>query len=87
VSNPEEAGPNRLRRLEDVISALEDVPEGAMPPIRVLFRLSELGVKDPASLTVDVLRKRVQAIKRLYIDRVDDERRALIASAPGKRSR
>lgn len=77
MNEPEEDGHVKLRRLEDVISALEEVPDAAIPPIRVLFRLSELGIKDPSSLSVTVLRKRVQAIKRLYTERVEDERRAM----------
>lgn len=84
VSEGEEDAPGRLRRLDDVLKALEDVPAGEMPPIRLLFRLSELGVKDPSSQSVEVLRRRVLAIKRLYTEGVDDNPRTVPAGS-GKR--
>lgn len=84
MSEGEEDAPGRLRRLDDVLKALEDVPAGEMPPIRLLFRLSELGVKDPSSQSVEVLRRRVLAIKRLYTEGVDDNPRPVPAGS-GKR--
>jgi hypothetical protein len=64
-----------LRRLQDLMSALDTLGDNEMPPLPVLFRLSELGVKDPAGQKVPVLRRRVLAIHRLYQDRVTEERR------------
>lgn len=85
MSSGEEEG-GKLRRLDDVIGALDEIPAGAMPPLRLLFRLSELGVKDPSTQSVEVLRRRVLAIKRLYTERVDEERREA-AGKSGKRGK
>lgn len=85
MSDGEEEG-GKLRRLDDVIDALDEIPAGAMPPLRLLFRLSELGVKDPSTQSVEVLRRRVLAIKRLYTERVDEERREATAKS-GKRGK
>ena len=65
----------RHRRLEDLILALDALQDNEMPPLPVLFRLSELGVKDPAGQKVPVLRRRVLAIHKLYEDRLPEERR------------
>ena len=66
---------SRLRRLQDLMVALDDLHDDEMPPLPILFRLSELGVKDPAGQKVPVLWRRVAAIYRLYQDRLTDERR------------
>jgi len=49
-----------------------------MPPLPILFRLSELGVKDPAAQKVPVLRRRVLAIYRLYQERLPENRRTVL---------
>lgn len=79
---------SRLRRLQDVMTALDQLNDDEIPPLPVLFRLSELGVKDPAGQKVPVLRRRVLAIHRLYQDRLPEERREVLRretdkSAPG----
>lgn len=66
---------SRLRRIQDLMIALDELRDDEMPPLQILFRLSELGVKDPAGQKVPVLRRRVAAIYRLYQDRLTDERR------------
>src|SRR5438067_10916968 len=71
----EEERRSRLRRLQDLMTALDSLRDDEMPPLPVLFRLSELGVKDPAGQRVPVLRRRVLAIHRLYQDRLTEERR------------
>jgi hypothetical protein len=71
----EEDRRSRLRRLQDLLTALEGVRDDEIPPLPVLFRLSELGVKDPASQKPPVLRRRVLAIHRLYQERLPEERR------------
>src|SRR5438309_7201568 len=69
---------SRLRRLEDLMTALEGLRDDEMPPLPILFRLSELGVKDPAGQKVPVLRRRVMAIHRLYHERPPENRRAAL---------
>jgi hypothetical protein len=71
----EEDRRSRLRRLQDLMTALEGLRDDEIPPLPVLFRLSELGVKDPASQKPPVLRRRVLAIHRLYQERLPEERR------------
>jgi hypothetical protein len=71
----EEDRRSRLRRLQDLMTALEGLRDDEIPPLPVLFRLSELGVKDPASQRPPVLRRRVLAIHRLYQQRLPEERR------------
>jgi hypothetical protein len=71
----EEDRRSRLRRLQDLMTALEGLRDDEIPPLPVLFRLSELGVKDPASQRPPVLRRRVLAIHRLYQERLPEERR------------
>src|ERR1700730_17854256 len=71
----EEDRRSRLRRLQDLVTALEGLRDDEIPPLPVLFRLSELGVKDPASQRPPVLRRRVLAIHRLYQERLPEERR------------
>jgi len=74
----EEERRSRLRRLEDLMAALDALRDDEMPPLPVLFRLSELGVKDPAGQKVPVLRRRVMAIHRLYHERLPENRRAVL---------
>jgi len=69
---------SRLRRLQDVMLALDELDDNEIPPLPVLFRLSELGVKDPAGQKVPVLRRRVLAIHRLYQDRLPENRRVAL---------
>jgi hypothetical protein len=71
----EEDRRSRLRRLQDLLTALDGLRDDEIPPLPVLFRLSELGVKDPASQKPPVLRRRVLAIHRLYQERLPEERR------------
>jgi hypothetical protein len=71
----EEDRRSRLRRLQDLLTALEGLGDDEIPPLPILFRLSELGVKDPASQRPPVLRRRVLAIHRLYQMRLPEERR------------
>lgn len=71
----EEDRRSRLRRLQDLILALDSLRDDEMPPLPILFRLSELGVKDPAGQKVPVLRRRVIAIHLLYQERLPEERR------------
>ena len=66
---------SRLRRLQDLMTALDALDDQEIPPLPVLFRLSELGVKDPAGQQVPVLRRRVLAIHRLYQERLPEDRR------------
>ncbi len=68
----------RLRRLEDVMAALDQLAEDEMPPLPVLFRLSELGVKDPAGQSVTALKRRIMAIHLMYQGRFPVERRRTI---------
>ena len=68
----------RLRRLEDVMAALDELAEDEMPPLPVLFRLSELGVKDPAGQPVPILKRRIMAIHLMYQGRFPVERRRTI---------
>jgi len=74
----EEERRSRLRRLQDLMTALDGLRDDAMPPLPILFRLSELGVKDPAGQKVPVLRRRVLAIHRLYQDRLPEDRREVL---------
>jgi hypothetical protein len=76
---------SRLRRLQDVMTALEGLRDDEIPPLPVLFRLSELGVKDPASQKPPVLRRRVLAIHRLYEERLPEERRTALRRGTDKR--
>jgi hypothetical protein len=71
----EEDRRSRLRRLQDLMTVLDGLRDDEIPPLPVLFRLSELGVKDPASQRPPVLRRRVLAIHRLYQERLPEERR------------
>jgi hypothetical protein len=71
----EEERRSRLRRLQDLMTALDSLRDDEMPPLPILFRLSELGVKDPAGQKVPVLRRRVLAIHRLYQERLPEDRR------------
>jgi hypothetical protein len=71
----EEDRRSRLRRLQDLMTVLDGLRDDEIPPLPVLFRLSELGVKDPASQKPPVLRRRVLAIHRLYQERLPEERR------------
>src|SRR3984893_5719497 len=71
----EEDRRSRLRRLQDLMTALEGLRDDEIPPLPILFRLSELGVKDPASQKPPVLSRRVLAIHRLYQERLPEERR------------
>jgi hypothetical protein len=71
----EEERRSRLRRLQDLMTVLDGLRDDEIPPLPVLFRLSELGVKDPASQRPPVLRRRVLAIHRLYQERLPEERR------------
>jgi hypothetical protein len=68
----------RLRRLEDVMAALDQLADDEMPPLPVLFRLSELGIKDPAGQPLPVLKRRIMAIHLMYQDRFPVERRRTI---------
>ena len=69
---------SRLRRLQDLMTALDGLGDDEMPPLPILFRLSELGVKDPAAQKVPVLRRRVLAIYRLYQERLPENRRSVL---------
>jgi len=71
----EEDRRSRLRRLQDLMTALDGIRDDEITPLPILFRLSELGVKDPASQKPPVLRRRVLAIHRLYQERLPAERR------------
>ena len=69
---------SRLRRLQDLMTALDGLRDDEMPPLPILFRLSELGVKDPAAQKVPVLRRRVLAIYKLYQERLPENRRTVL---------
>ena len=75
MGDQEQERREHLRRLQDLMAVLDTLGDNEMPPLPVLFRLSELGVKDPAGQRVPVLRRRVLAIHRLYQDRLTEERR------------
>ena len=80
----EEERRSRLRRLQDLMTALDSLRDDEMPPLPVLFRLSELGVKDPAGQKVPVLRRRVLAIHRLYQERLPENRRTALRRGTDK---
>ena len=80
----EEDRRSRLRRLQDLITALDSLRDDEMPPLPILFRLSELGVKDPAGQRVPVLRRRVIAIHKLYQERLPEERRVKLRRGTDK---
>jgi hypothetical protein len=80
----EEDRRSRLRRLQDLILALDELRDDEMPPLPILFRLSELGVKDPAGQKVPVLRRRVLAIHRLYQERLPENRRTVLRRGTDK---
>jgi hypothetical protein len=80
----EEERRSRLRRLQDLITALDSLQDDEMPPLPILFRLSELGVKDPAGQKVPVLRRRVLAIHRLYQERLPENRRLVLRRGTDK---
>ena len=80
----EEDRRSRLRRLQDLLTALEGLRDDEIPPLPILFRLSELGVKDPASQRPPVLRRRVLAIHRLYQMRLPEERRVEVRRGDDK---
>ena len=84
IEETEEERRSRLRRLQDLMTALDSLPDDAMPPLPILFRLSELGVKDPAGQKVPVLRRRVLAIHRLYQERLPENRRTLLRRGTDK---
>jgi hypothetical protein len=80
----EEERRSRLRRLQDLMTALDSLRDDEMPPLPILFRLSELGVKDPAGQKVPVLRRRVLAIHRLYQERLPENRRTVLRRGTDK---
>jgi hypothetical protein len=80
----EEERRSRLRRLRDLMLALDELKDDEMPPLPILFRLSELGVKDPAGQKVPVLRRRVLAIHRLYQERLPENRRTVLRRGTDK---
>jgi hypothetical protein len=80
----EEDRRSRLRRLQDLMTGLDSLRDDEMPPLPILFRLSELGVKDPAGQKVPVLRRRVLAILRLYQERLPENRRTVLRRGTDK---
>jgi hypothetical protein len=64
----------RLRRVQDVRRALEGLKDHELPPLPLLSRLVELGIKDAAMERVSVLRRRLDAIEALYEGRFIDRR-------------
>jgi hypothetical protein len=64
----------RVRRVQDVRRALEGLKDHELPPLPLLSRLLELGIKDAAMERVSVLRRRLDAIEALYAGRFVDRR-------------
>ena len=66
---------SRPRRLADIRRVLAELADDSMPPLSLLFRLSELGIRNPAGIAVPELRRRVDALNGLYEGRAAVERR------------
>jgi hypothetical protein len=64
----------RIRRLADVKRGLANLKDDELPPLPLLFRLSELGIRNAALERVSVLRRRVEALERLYDGRNPERR-------------